>query len=228
MKITRLPCRAGLVACLSLDIAAPGYAAESDLPPFGDYSMANRTYRYFTGKPLFAFGHGLTDTTFDHQKLTLSSPTAKPDEITTATVTVRNFGKRDSDEVVQLYATAIKPPVPMPLRQLIGFKCETIKAGETKTVEIAVSAQLLRRRDDVGKRSVVDAGAYRIAAGPASDPRAARCRTGHCLGQMSLEERLPSQSSMLPAQSNPREIKKRGKHPWDWMAAAVVYFLSSL
>ncbi|MCX6974205.1 MAG: fibronectin type III-like domain-contianing protein, partial [Verrucomicrobia bacterium] len=57
----------------------------------------------------------------------------------------------------------------MPLRQLIGFKRETIKAGETKTVEIAVPAQLLRRWDDVEKRYVVDQGAYRIAAGPASD-----------------------------------------------------------
>ena len=145
------------------------YRNDSDLPPFGDYSMANRTYRYFTGKPLFAFGHGLSYTTFDYEKLTLSSPTAKPDETIIATVTVRNSGKRDSDEVVQLYATAIKPPVSMPLRQLIGFKRETIKAGETKTVEIAVPAQLLRRWDDVAKRYVVDPGAYRIAAGPASD-----------------------------------------------------------
>lgn len=145
------------------------YRNDSDLPPFGDYSMANRTYRYFTGRPLFAFGHGLTYTTFDYQKLTLSSPTAKPDETITATVTVRNSGKRDSDEVVQLYATAIKPPVSMPLRQLIGFKRETIKAGETKTVEITLPAQLLRRWDDVEKRYVVDPGAYRIAAGPASD-----------------------------------------------------------
>jgi len=59
--------------------------------------------------------------------------------------------------------------VSMPLRQLIGFKRETIKAGETKTVEIAFPAQLLRRWDDVAKRYVVDPGAYRIAAGPASD-----------------------------------------------------------
>jgi beta-glucosidase len=145
------------------------YRNDSDLPPFGDYSMANRTYRYFTGKPLFAFGHGLSYTTFDYQKLTLSSPTAKPDDTITATVTVRNSGKRDSDEVVQLYATAIKPPVSMPLRQLIGFKRETIKAGETKAVEIAIPAQLLRRWDDVAKRYVVDPGAYRIVAGPASD-----------------------------------------------------------
>lgn len=145
------------------------YRNDSDLPPFGDYSMANRTYRYFTGKPLFAFGHGLSYTTFDYEKLTLSSPTAKPDDTITAMVTVRNSGQRDSDEVVQLYATAIKPPVSMPLRQLIGFKRETIKAGETKAVEIAIPAQLLRRWDDVAKRYVVDPGAYRIAAGPASD-----------------------------------------------------------
>ena len=131
--------------------------------------MANRTYRYFTGKPLFAFGHGLSYTTFEYEKLALSSPTAKPGETITASVTVRNSGKRDGDEVVQIYATALKPPVSMPLRQLIGFKRETLKAGETKTIEIAVPVQLLRRWDDVEKRYVVDPGAYRIAAGPASD-----------------------------------------------------------
>jgi len=145
------------------------YRNDSDLPPFGDYSMANRTYRYFTGKPLFAFGHGLSYTTFEYEKLALSSPTAKPGETITASVTVRNFGKRDGDEVVQIYATALKPPVSMPLRQLIGFKRETLKAGETKTIEIAVPVQLLRRWDDVEKRYLVDPGAYRIAAGPASD-----------------------------------------------------------
>lgn len=145
------------------------YRNDSDLPPFGDYSMANRTYRYFTGKPLFAFGHGLSYTTFEYEKLALSSPTARPGETITASVTVRNSGKRDGDEVVQIYATALKPPVSMPLRQLIGFKRETLKAGETKTIEIAVPVQLLRRWDDVEKRYVVDPGAYRIAAGPASD-----------------------------------------------------------
>ncbi len=147
------------------------YQNDSDLPPFENYSMANRTYRYFTGKPLFAFGHGLSYTTFAYQKLTLSSPTAKPDETITATVTVSNTGKRDGDEVIQVYAAAERAPVSMPLCQLIGFKRLSLQAGETKTVEIVVPVNLLRRWDDVEKIYVVDPGAYNITVGSASDQR---------------------------------------------------------
>jgi len=145
------------------------YRNDCDLPPFADYSMANRTYRYFAGQPLFAFGHGLSYTTFDYKKLTLSSASAKADESITARVTLSNTGKRDGDEVVQVYATAVKAPVPMPLRQLIGFRRVLLKAGETQTVEIVAPVNLLRRWDDAGKRYVVDPGAYNIAVGPASD-----------------------------------------------------------
>ena len=145
------------------------YRSDSDLPPFEDYSMSNRTYRYFTGQPLFAFGHGLSYTTFDYKKMTLSLASAKAGDSVVVNVTVKNSGKRDGDEVVQIYATAEKPPVPMPLRQLIGFKRISLKAGEIKTVQIVVPVNLLRRWDDVDKRYVIDPGAYKLVAGPASD-----------------------------------------------------------
>jgi beta-glucosidase len=131
--------------------------------------MSNRTYRYFAGRPLFAFGHGLSYTAFDYKTLTLSSASAKADESITASVIMSNTGKRDGDEVVQLYATAVKPPVPMPLRQLIGFKRVSLKAGETKTVEIVVPVNQLRRWDEAGKHYLVDPGAYNITVSPASD-----------------------------------------------------------
>jgi beta-glucosidase len=145
------------------------YRSDSDLPPFEDYSMSNRTYRYFNGKPLFAFGHGLSYTTFDYKTLTLSLSSAKPDESVTARVTVSNTGKRDGDEVVQVYAAAEKSSVPMPLRQLVGFKRVSLKAGETKTVEIVVPVNQLRRWNESEKGYSVDPGAYKIAVGPASD-----------------------------------------------------------
>ena len=145
------------------------YRNDSDLPPFEDYSMSNHTYRYFTGKPLFAFGHGLSYTTFEYKALTLSSSSAKADESVTARVTVSNTGKQDGDEVVQVYGAAEKSPVPVPLRQLIGFKRVSLKAGETKTVEIVVPVNQLRRWDDSQTGYGVDPGAYKITVGPASD-----------------------------------------------------------
>ena len=145
------------------------YQSDADLPAFESYAMTNRTYRYFTGKPLYAFGHGLSYTTFGYKKLALSATAAKADETVTARVTVKNTGKRDGDEVVQLYATAVKPPVAMPLRQLVGFQRAFFKAGETRTVEISVPESRLRRWSETENRYVVDPGNYQIVAGPASD-----------------------------------------------------------
>lgn len=145
------------------------YRNDADLPPFQDYAMTNRTYRYFTGKPLFAFGHGLSYTTFDYKRLALSAASAKAGETVSVRVKITNSGKYDGDEVVQVYATAVKPPVPMPLRQLAGFRRVPFKAGETKTVDIPVPVNILRRWDDRENRYVVDPGDYQILAGPASD-----------------------------------------------------------
>jgi beta-glucosidase len=145
------------------------YRNDSDLPPFENYSMSNRTYRYFSGKPLFAFGHGLSYTSFDYKNISLSTRSAKPDANVTVSVEIKNTGRRDGDEVVQLYATAVKAPVPMPLKQLVGFQRVSLKAGETKTVKFDLPANRLRRWDEIGKRYVVGAGVYKIVAGPASD-----------------------------------------------------------
>jgi beta-glucosidase len=145
------------------------YKNDSDLPPFEDYSMANRTYRYFPGKPLYAFGHGLSYTTFAYTGFSLSAKNINANDTLTATITLKNTGARDGDEVVQIYAAAQNPPVPMPLRQLAGFKRVTLKAGETRAVEIAIPAARLRRWDTAQKRYVVDPGDYIFTAGPASD-----------------------------------------------------------
>lgn len=145
------------------------YRDTKDQPDFADYSMRNRTYRYYTGTPLYAFGHGLSYTTFAYEKLALSASSARAGDTIQVTVTVKNTGTRAGDEVVQLYATAEKPPVPMPLRQLVGFARVPLKAGETRVVNIDVPIERLRRWDDVADRYVVDPGAWRLVAGPASD-----------------------------------------------------------
>lgn len=145
------------------------YKNDTDLPPFESYAMTNRTYRYFTGQPLYAFGHGLSYTTFNYKKLVLSSAFAKADDSVLASVTVKNNGKRSGDEVVQVYAKEINPSVPMPLRQLVGFQRVFFKAGETKTVAISVPVNLLRYWNEAENRYVIDPGGYEIVAGPASD-----------------------------------------------------------
>jgi beta-glucosidase len=145
------------------------YASDADLPPFTEYAMAGRTYRYFPGKPLFAFGHGLSYTTFKYEKAGLSAPIAGAGDTISVRVTLRNTGTRAGDEVVQVYAHAVHPPVPMPLQSLVGFQRVPLKAGERRTVEISLPVQRLRRWDDGGQRYVVDPGPYELRAGPASD-----------------------------------------------------------
>jgi beta-glucosidase len=145
------------------------YQSENDLPPFTDYSMKNRTYRYFTGKPLFAFGHGLSYTTFTYGSPFLSSESAKPSETVTVSVEVTNSGKLAGDEVVQVYAHALHPLVPMPIQSLVGFQRITLAPGETKTVSIPVKVTSLRRWDETTNRYVVDSGGYELRVGSASD-----------------------------------------------------------
>ena len=145
------------------------YRDDADLPPFEDYSFANRTYRHFKGTPLYAFGHGLSYTTFAYRQIALSHPAARPADTVRVNVTVQNTGSRDGDEVVQLYATAVNPPVPMPLRQLVAFQRVPLRAGETRTVALDLPVERLRRWDETLSAYVVDPGTWHLDAGPASD-----------------------------------------------------------
>ncbi len=145
------------------------YRDSAELPPFSDYSMAGRTYRYYRGDPLYAFGHGLSYTTFAYDDFALSCSNADTGATITARVTVTNQGKRAGDEVVQLYATSLEAPVPMPIRHLVGFTRITVEAGESKTVELTIPLTQLRRWDDTAHRYIVDPGRYSFAVGPASD-----------------------------------------------------------
>jgi beta-glucosidase len=145
------------------------YKSESDLPPFTDYSMKNRTYRYFTGKPLYAFGHGLSYTTFGYAAPSLSAVSAKSSDTVTVSTEVTNIGKVAGDEVVQVYVHAQKPPVPMPIQSLVGFQRIQLAPGETKSVSIPVRVSSFRRWDEKESRYVVDPGGYELRVGSASD-----------------------------------------------------------
>jgi beta-glucosidase len=130
------------------------YASDSDLPDYEDYSMKNRTYRYFTGKPLYEFGHGLSYSTFEYSNLQAPS-TVKTDGEIAVKATVKNTSARDGEEVVQLYVTHSGSNLPLPLRSLQGVKRIFLKAGETKQIEFTLTAENLSIIDGIAQRCVI-------------------------------------------------------------------------
>lgn len=141
------------------------YRSTADLPDFNDYAMKNRTYRYFTGKPLYAFGHGLSYTKFGYTNLRV---TPARGGALTVTVDVANTGAVEGDDVVQLYATPPAASQPQEIRALCGFSRIHLGAGEKRTVTITVSAVALRRWDEAKKDYVIPAGEWNLAAGTSS------------------------------------------------------------
>ena len=145
------------------------YRATTDLPSFTDYSMTNRTYRYFSGTPLFAFGHGLSYTKFDFESGKLESKEVPANGRVEVTFTVKNAGKLDGDEVAQVYFRHVNSAVPQPKLALCGFSRVQLKRGDSQEVAIEVPAERLRYWDAQKKRYVVEPGAYEILIGAASD-----------------------------------------------------------
>ena len=117
------------------------YRATADLPAFTDYSMANRTYRYFSGKPLYAFGHGLSYTKFDFKNGKLEVEEDRgPSGTVKVSFTVQNSGKRDGDEVAQVYFRHVNSSVPQPKLALCGFSPRAVKPAKSAEVTIEVPA----------------------------------------------------------------------------------------
>ncbi|MCB0571517.1 MAG: glycoside hydrolase family 3 C-terminal domain-containing protein [Phaeodactylibacter sp.] len=138
--------------------------AVEDLPPYEDYAMANRTYRYAKKEPLFPFGFGLSYTTFAYSNISLSKASAGPAESIKASVTVTNTGAIAADEVVQLYITALNAPVETPQYALKDFQRITLKAGESRVVVFNVGPKTLEIVGEDGAREVAK-GDYEIAIG---------------------------------------------------------------
>jgi beta-glucosidase len=139
------------------------YRSVEDLPPFEDYAMKGRTYRYFGGQPLFPFGFGLSYTRFTYSHLELPARAGAGQSVPVA-VDVTNSGSREGDEVVQLYVTDEKASTPRPIRQLEGMERIRLAPGETRTVRFTLSPRQLSLIDAVGNR-VVEPGAFTIAVG---------------------------------------------------------------
>jgi beta-glucosidase len=123
--------------------------SHDQLPPMMDYNIRNgRTYMYFKGEPLYPFGYGLSYTTFKFANLRTSSARMAKDGTVTVSVDVTNTGERAGDAVVQLYVQHPRSKVERPGRELKGFKRVTLKAGETRTVEIQLKASTLAWWDE--------------------------------------------------------------------------------
>jgi beta-glucosidase len=140
------------------------YRSVSDLPPFEDYNMNNRTYRYFTGDPLYAFGYGLSYTTFSYSNLQLSSMAISAGETLSIQADVENTGGLLGDEVVQLYVQDVEASSPIPQIQLQGFARIRLVAGEKQTVQFTLKPEQLSFVDDNGQWTL-EPGAYRIWIG---------------------------------------------------------------
>jgi beta-glucosidase len=136
----------------------------ADLPPFDDYSMAGRTYRYADKEPLFPFGFGLSYTTFAYRNLKVASPKVAGFNVS---VTVENTGAVAADEVVQFYLSALETRLPAPVSQLIGFQRIHLKPGQSKTVKLAITPEMLMQFDENG-RQIFEPGKFCITAGSCS------------------------------------------------------------
>jgi len=116
------------------------YSSVEQLPPFEEYDMSNRTYRYFSGTPLWPFGYGLSYTSFEYSDLSVPGKVDAGSEVAVS-VTVRNTGMMTGDEVVQLYLTDEKASTPRPVRQLEGFTRISLKPGESRRVEFTLKPE---------------------------------------------------------------------------------------
>jgi beta-glucosidase len=139
------------------------YASVDQLPPFEDYSMANRTYRFFKGKPLYAFGDGLSYTSFVYSHLKLSTKNLRAGDSLTVEADVKNTGSLAGDEVAELYLAPPQTTV-SPALALAGFERIHLAAGETRHVTFHLDPRTLSQVDAKGIRAVT-AGSYRLSVG---------------------------------------------------------------
>jgi len=139
------------------------YKSTDDLPDFLDYTMKNRTYRYFTGEPLFPFGHGLSYTTFAYSKPSVSQNS----HAIVVTAKVRNTGKRDGIETVQLYFRRTAD-TEGPQKTLCGYQQVGLKAGEERTVTMTIPRKNLETWDNKSNTMHFIPGQYQLMIGSSS------------------------------------------------------------
>jgi beta-glucosidase len=152
------------------------YKDVSQLPPFDNYAMKGRTYRYFEGTPLYPFGYGLSYTTFSYSGLTVPGSAVHAGSPVVAEVTVTNTGKKAGDEVAQLYLNF--PNVPgAPLRALRAFQRVHLDAGASQKLRFELSPRDLSMVTEAGEPIVAE-GEYAISVGGGQPHTGAQVLTG--------------------------------------------------
>jgi beta-glucosidase len=143
------------------------YRGVGQLPPFADYAMNGRTYRYLAEPPLYPFGHGLSYTRFEYSHLRLEAQEIAAAGQACVSVDVTNSGACAGEEVVQLYASYPASAVARPVRELKGFQRLRLAPGETRTVAFNLAAAQLAWWDGAGW--AVEPGVVRVLIGSSSE-----------------------------------------------------------
>jgi len=145
------------------------YKESEKLPAFDDYSMNNRTYRYFTGDPLYPFGYGLSYTTFQYSEMHLDSSSIKPNGELHVSMKVKNTGSRAGDEVVQLYVRGTDTKHERASKDLRGIERVALRPGEQRVVTFTIRPQHDLTYFDVDRKDyAVEAGRYEAQIGASS------------------------------------------------------------
>lgn len=143
------------------------YRSVTDLPPYEDYRMAGRTYRYFDDDPLYPFGFGLSYTTFAYSELKLSREVMTVRQTLSVSARITNTGERAGEEVVQCYLGDLVASEPVPLHTLVGFKRIRLAAGASRRVMFHITSTHLARLNEQGF-PVLELGEFRVEIGGCS------------------------------------------------------------
>ena len=143
------------------------YTSNDDLPDFLDYTMENRTYRYFRGNAIYPFGYGLSYTQFAYGKGKLSKSSMKVDGKVTITIPVTNTGQRDGAEIVQVYVKSLDNP-DAPIKSLKGFQKLQLAKGETQKAKITLDGEAFEYYDPSIDELAPRKGRYQILYGSSS------------------------------------------------------------
>ncbi len=145
------------------------YRSTTDLPPFDDYSMSNRTYRYFNGQPLFAFGHGLSYTRFQYSAARLDADKVAAGDTLKLAFNLRNAGTREGDEVAQVYFRHVHSAVPQAKLALCGFVRIHLPQDGIARISLDIPVERFRYWDTAHQQYTVEPGKYELLIGAASD-----------------------------------------------------------
>ena len=142
-------------------------ASVADLPPFDDYRMQGRTYRYATAEPLYPFGFGLSYTRFTYSSLALSAPVIPAGQPLTARLTLTNTGALPAEEVAQCYLSDLEASAPVPRHKLVAFQRVALGPGESRGLAFTLTPDMMSLVDEAGQPRL-EAGDFRVTVGGCS------------------------------------------------------------